>query len=128
LKQSISVIYTNKYKQRQYITGPNIAFGNPTRQYPGVFDNGTPDKAVDGVKENGGASGVCAHTGQGNATHRAWWTVDLGDEYRVTGIKIVNRDLNSKFLYTIVKCQIFLSHYYDVTNLPGIVALIYVCT
>jgi len=62
-----------------------------------VFENGTPDKAVDGVTEHSGRGGVCAHTEQGNVTDRAWWTVDLGDEYRVTGIKIFNRNQQRKF-------------------------------
>jgi len=90
------LIYT-KYKQHQYFTGPNIAIGKPTDQYPGVLDNGTPEKAVDGVKGNSWNATDCAHTQQGNMTDRAWWTVDLGDEYRVTGIKIFNRDKKRKF-------------------------------
>ena len=63
-----------------------------------MLDNGTPDKAVDGVKENSWNVTDCANTDQGNMTDRAWWTVDLGDEYRVTGIKIFNRDKQRKFV------------------------------
>ena len=52
---------------------------------------------MDGVTENSGDANDCAHTKQGNVADRAWWTVDLSDEYRVTGIKIVNRDQTRKF-------------------------------
>jgi len=62
-----------------------------------VFDHRTSGKAVDGVKENSWNATDCAHTQQGNVTDRAWWTVDLGDEHRVTGIKIVNINQQSKF-------------------------------
>jgi len=92
-----------------YATGPNIARGKPTDQYPGVFYNGTPDKAVDGVKESSGRGGVCAHTNQGNTTDLAWWSVDLGDEYRVTGIKIFNRDkkrkLKDTYVSNVIQCN-----------------------
>ena len=74
-----------------------------------MYENGTPDKAVDGVKENSGAGGVCANTNQGNTTHRAWWKVDLGDEYRVTGIKIFNRDkqrkLKDNYSSKVIQCN-----------------------
>jgi len=92
--------YEYIYKQVtcQYVTGPNIALGKPTDQYPSVFHYGASAKAVDGVKENSWNASECAHTDQGNVTDRAWWSVDLGDVYRVTGIKIVNRDNKRKFV------------------------------
>lgn len=40
--------------------------------------------------------GTCAHTTEGNTTNPAWWQVDLGDAYRITGIKIYNRKKEGK--------------------------------
>jgi len=48
--------YEYIYKQVtcQYVTGPNIALGKPTDQYPGVLHYGASAKAVDGVKKTVG--------------------------------------------------------------------------
>jgi len=47
--------------------------------------------AVDGNTSTKDDGATCAHTTQGNVSHPAWWQVDLGTTYRITGIKIINR-------------------------------------
>ena len=79
------------------LTGPNIALGKTATQGPYNYGNMTiAGLAVDGnlAVSNNGAT--CAHTTQGNTSYRAWWQVDLGDAYRITGIKIINRERHSK--------------------------------
>jgi len=40
--------------------------------------------------------GTCAQTTEGNTTNPAWWQVDLGDTYLITGINIFNRQKYGK--------------------------------
>jgi len=77
------------------LTGPNIAFSKSTYQYPGVLGDGKSNKAVDGDTTHSGSVTCtdCAHTDLYNTgATETWWRVDLGDTYRLTGIKIYNRD------------------------------------
>jgi len=71
-------------------SGPNLALNQTTQQYPGIFGLGFAFKAVDGktvyIPDN------CAHTDWSSSTYEAWWKVDLGDLYTITGIKIYNRN------------------------------------
>ena len=79
-------------------TGRNIALGKDTEQFPGAFTNGTSDKAVNGDTTHYSFADHCAHTEWNTSILEAWWRVDLGDTYNITGIKIYNRDRDSKFL------------------------------
>jgi len=72
--------------------GQNIAYKKSTEQFPDNFGNGTSDKAVDGHKQYTYAADLCAHTNWYTWTTEAWWRVDLGDTYRLTGVKIHNRN------------------------------------
>jgi len=54
--------------------------------------------AVDGNLTMFADERTCAHTTEGTATAPAWWQVDLGDGYRITGIKIYNRQRNSMYV------------------------------
>ena len=74
-----------------YSKGPNIALYKTATQGPGVWVGGTADKAVDGDTSKNADLDMCAHTDDDPST-QSWWTVDLGDAYRVTGIKIFNRE------------------------------------
>ena len=40
--------------------------------------------------------GSCAQTTEGTANDLAWWQVDLGDTYLITGITIFNRQKHGK--------------------------------
>jgi len=64
--------------------GPNIALRKPTQQSSMAF-GGTSDKGVDGRRENKWAP-ECVYTQPHSGG--AWWSVDLGAEYTVTGVKI----------------------------------------
>ena len=52
--------------------------------------------AVDGnlAQINNGIT--CAHTTKGTVQQPAWWQVDLGNAYRITGITIYNREQDCK--------------------------------
>jgi len=41
-------------------------------------------------------TGTCAHTTAGNTTNPAWWQIDLGNAYQLTGMKIYNRKKEGK--------------------------------
>ena len=77
------------------LLGTNIALNKSATQGPGIYAGQTADKAVDGNTTNKN-DGRCAHTTEGNTTTRAWWQVDLGDTYRITGVKIYNRDKSGR--------------------------------
>ena len=87
-------------------TEPNIALGKDTVQSPGAYQYGTSNKAVDGKIENTGADSECAHTDWNTWDTEAWWRVDLGDTYKITGIKIYNRDRDGK-LYLLTEMFYF---------------------
>ena len=83
------------------LQGPNIALNKVTEQHPGVYATGTSDKAVDGKtgKPMTYTINECSHTDWNTSTPEAWWRVDLGDTYRLTGIKIYNRDQARMFMF-----------------------------
>jgi len=87
LKLSIRI----KYGSILLCLGPNIALYKMASQGPGVWVNGTADKAVDGNPSREADQNMCAHTDDAPSS-QSWWTVDLGDAYRITGIKIRNRE------------------------------------
>ena len=62
--------------------GPNIALHKPTQQ-SSVYNDGTSDKGVDGRRENEGARECVVTYWRDDG---AWWMVDLGAEYTVTGV------------------------------------------
>jgi len=75
------------------LTGPNIALGKNATQGPGNYDNvQLAERAVDGNLSTVNDGRTCTHTTKGTTTSPAWWQVDLEDAYRVTGIKIYNRN------------------------------------
>jgi len=78
--------------------GLNIASNKATEQFPDNFGGGTSDKAVDGYKRHALSADMCAHTNWFASTTVAWWRVDLGDWYILTGVKIFNRDQAGMFL------------------------------
>ena len=73
------------------ISGPNIACGKDALQGPGSLQNQGPQLAVDGNLNTTNDGVTCAHTSKGSIEQPAWWQVDLGDAYRITGIVIYNR-------------------------------------
>jgi len=79
-------------------TGPNIALGKDTEQFPGAFENGISGNAVNGNTTNTHIASQCAHTEWNSSITEAWWRVDLGDAYKITGIKIYNRNQECKIL------------------------------
>lgn len=89
------------------ISGANIALNKRASQKPGTYINdfspviGYPASlAVDGNENSDFYNGSCSHTTgshyHGN-DHVAQWIVDLGGQYYVTGITIVNRNGNLIF-------------------------------
>jgi len=80
-----------------YLTsGPNIAFGKTATQGPGDFSIGmVAGNAVNNVTYDNN-QGTCAQTTLGTTNDPAWWQVDLGDTYLITGIKIYNRQKHGK--------------------------------
>jgi len=84
------------------IKGPNIALNKPTEQYPGIYQNGTSDKAVNGITDHSNDASKCAHTYWDDISSPSWWKVDLGDKLRITGIQIYNRDRNSMYLLAVI--------------------------
>ena len=77
------------------ILGLNVAREKTATQGPDTFANQTPDRAVNGDTSYYN-NGNCAHTTQGNTSDPAWWQVDLGETYQITGIRIHNRDRRGK--------------------------------
>ncbi|WAR24621.1 FUCL6-like protein, partial [Mya arenaria] len=74
--------------------GQNVALGKTqqTDQGPGTLDGFKANLAVDGNESHSADSGACAHTTEGNDTYKAWWKLDLGQPYWISGIKIFNRE------------------------------------
>ena len=62
-------------------------------QGPDTYQSRSADKAVDGDTSN--TEGNCAHTTVGSP---AWWRVDLGKRFLVTGIKLFNRPRGRTYL------------------------------
>ena len=69
----------------------NVALNKAAVNHPGTHSQFTATNAVDG---NTGpwSSATCSHTTPGSAENPAWWRVDLGEPYRISGIKIYNRE------------------------------------
>ena len=65
-------------------------------QGPSTREAGSAVKAVDGDNSTTNDGRTCAHTTEGTKESPAWWQVDLGDTYRITGIRIINRDRSCK--------------------------------
>jgi len=70
------------------LAGPNVAYKKFALQSSNKYENSTADKAVDG-NTNVSDSGTCART---SFDSYAWWKVNLGKPYLVTGIKIHNSE------------------------------------
>ena len=69
-----------------------MAWGEIASQ-SGVHSYGTADKAVDGNNNTAVNLGSCAHPDTSMLGYQpAWWRVDLGEDYDVYKVKIVNRD------------------------------------
>lgn len=86
------------------ISGPNVALNKSASQSPGTYKDYTPPNkvypanlAVDGNEDSDFSKGSCSHTSASHYNrndHVAQWTVDLGGEFYVSGIIIVNRKGN----------------------------------
>jgi len=63
------------------------------KQGPDTYQSYSAEKAVDGDTSN--TAGNCAHTTVGSP---AWWRVDLGKRFLVTGLKLFNRARGSTYL------------------------------
>jgi len=66
-------------------TGPNIALQKQT-DHSNAWNSGTSNKAVDGRRENEWVP-QCVYMPLDNNTVQ-WWSVDLGAEYTITGVKV----------------------------------------
>ena len=76
-----------------FVSGLNIALKKVATQGPGTLSlNEGPQLAVDGSLLTTNNARTCAHTTKGTVGKPAWWQVDLGDAYRITGIVIYNRE------------------------------------
>lgn len=78
----------------------NLALHKPAYQSSTSW-NGTADLAVDGDTTKNYFKGSCTHTA---SDYYAWWTVDLQHEYRITKVKIHERDdagADGKYIYQI---------------------------
>ena len=62
---------------------------------------------MDGLTHKSEHAYQCAHTDWNASLYtEAWWGIDLGDYYRVTGIKIYNRERICKFVYVLIQCAL----------------------
>ena len=78
------------------LSGPNLACGKNATQGPrSRSDSEGPQLAVDGNLKTSNDGATCTHTTNGSVEQPAWWQVDLGDAYRITGIVIYNRIIDS---------------------------------
>jgi len=90
------------YNVQSWSIGPNIAFAKPANQGPDTYSGHSgllrmiAGNAVDGNTSNVN-DGRCSHTTQGNMSQPAWWQVDLNGVYRITGVKIFNRERTCEF-------------------------------
>ena len=94
------------------LPGANIAHGKSATQSPGTYnDSGAPypagytaNLAVDGnTNSDFTSSKSCTHTigvPRSGTQHKAEWIVDLGRDYKITGIVIYNRQGTSLFSTT----------------------------
>jgi len=74
--------------------GPNLAKGKDATQ-SWTYGNGWAYRAVDGdtsVVAGKYLDGQCAYSRKSDTGIPAWWSVDLGSFYPLTGIKIYNID------------------------------------
>lgn len=70
-----------------------LSAGKRTFQSSTAVD-GFDDLAVDGNKDGDFFAGSCTHTGRSNnvlKTSNPWWTVDLGESFKITRVAITNR-------------------------------------
>ena len=49
---------------------------------------------MDGIANSNWENHSCTHT---NQEDRPWWYVDLGDDYDITDVWILNRDTGGKY-------------------------------
>ena len=66
----------------------NVALGKPTTQ-SSTFPSAFPSLAVDGNTSPNFGVGSCTAT---NNEMQPWWQVDLGMEYNIFAVDLVNRD------------------------------------
>jgi len=73
----------------------NVALHKPAIHHPGTLRQYIATNAVDGksINVNGPFSTTtCSHTSMNPEDEPDWWRVDLGESYRISGIKIYNRE------------------------------------
>jgi len=71
------------------LPGENIALQKFAEQHPGTFGSAVASLAVNGNVTVNNDGYTCAHTTNGTP---AYWEVELGAPYKISGIKIYNRD------------------------------------
>jgi len=82
------------------LPGPNLDNGKTATQAPSsLIAAGGPQLAVDGNLMQINDGKTCTQTSKGTVENPAWWQVDLGDTYRITGIKIYNRQWEGMYYY-----------------------------
>ena len=69
-----------------FVHTENIAKNKPATQ-SSTDNSGSAARAVDGNTASSWSSRSCTHTN----TEYAWWRVDLGNDFDISGIKITNR-------------------------------------
>lgn len=67
----------------------NVATRGRTTQSSTFNSSTAAKKAIDGNRSGALQEGSCAHT---EAETNPWWKVDLLETYRVTSVKITNRE------------------------------------
>ena len=55
-----------------------------------TYGGGTPGRAVDGIANSNWGGGSCTHT-KLDSEVSPWWYVDLGDDYVISDVWILNR-------------------------------------
>ena len=93
LQNGLPIFVLCGFQNMYSISGSNIALGMQANQGPDTYQSCSADKAVDGDTSN--TEGNCAHTTIGSP---AWWRVDLGKRFLVTGLKLFNRARGSTYL------------------------------
>ena len=72
-------------------TGMNVALHKYAENHPNSLREYEAMNAVDG-KTGPWSTATCSHTSMFPVDDPDWWRVDLGESYRISGIKIYNRE------------------------------------
>ena len=97
-------------------TFPNVALYKNVYQSTSSY-GGVPERAVDGDKNPSFSAGSCTHTSKN--LPEQWWYVDLGSQYTICGVTIVNRNKagEAKTFAMLICVPLFLDMYYCYVNI-----------